>query len=94
MARNDLIDVDAVVTKIIKGGRYEVGLLKDQPVSNDKRNEISNSDDFSQYISSIAKAHLGGKLRMNKINVVVGDIVIVSLSPYDLTNGSITWRYR
>lgn len=94
MSRQDLIEVDAVVTKMTKGGKYEVGILKDQPLSDDKRKEISKSEDFSQYISSIAKAHLGGKLRMNKISVVTGDIVIVSLSPYDLTNGSITWRYR
>lgn len=94
MSRQDLIEVDAIVTKMIKGGKYEVGIIKDQPTTDEMRKEISKSEDVSQYISSTAKAHLGGKLRMNKISVVVGDIVIISLSPYDLSNGSITWRYR
>lgn len=36
--------------------------------------------------------HLGGKLRKNKIHVLLGDKVRISISPYDVTNGIITWR--
>ena len=39
-------------------------------------------------------ATLSGKLRMNFIRIVKGDKVIVSMSPYDLTRGRITWRCR
>lgn len=95
MAKADLIEVDAVVLKLIKGGNYDVGILKDQEnLTDDIRKEISKSEDPSEYVASIAHAHLGGKLRMNKISVVPGDIVTISLSPYDLTRGAITWRYR
>lgn len=95
MAKEDLIQVDAIVTKLIKGCKYEVGILKDQTdMTDDKRREISNSEDAGQYITSTAVAHLGGKLRMNKITIVAGDIVTVALSPYDLTRGTIIWRYR
>ena len=40
------------------------------------------------------KAKLGGKLRQNHIKIVTGDKVTVSVSPYDVTNGIITWRYK
>ena len=37
-------------------------------------------------------AHVSGKLRMNYIRIVPGDKVTVS--PYDLTKGRITWRSK
>jgi len=37
-------------------------------------------------------AHLSGKMRLNKIRVVLGDNVIVEVSPYDSTRGRITRR--
>lgn len=37
---------------------------------------------------------VAGKLRMNKINLVIGDNVTVAISPYDLTRGIITWRNK
>ena len=39
-------------------------------------------------------AHVGGKLRVNKITIIEGDRVKVSISPYDLTKGIITWRTK
>ena len=39
-------------------------------------------------------AHVSGKLRMNYIRIVPGDKVTVEMSPYDLTNGRITWRSK
>jgi len=38
--------------------------------------------------------HLSGKIRQNRIKIVVGDKVIVELSPYDLTKGRIVYRER
>lgn len=39
-------------------------------------------------------AHISGKMRMNYIKISKGDRVVVELSPYDLTRGRITYRYR
>lgn len=39
-------------------------------------------------------AHVSGKMRMNYIKILVGDKVTVELSPYDLTKGRITYRYK
>ena len=38
--------------------------------------------------------HIGGKMRQNKIQIVVGDSVRVKISPYDLTKGIITYRNK
>mgnify|MGYP002725717242 CR=1 FL=1 len=38
-------------------------------------------------------AHLGGKMRMYRIRLGVGDEVKVEMTPYDLTKGRITYRY-
>ena len=38
--------------------------------------------------------HVSGKMRMNFIRVLPGDRVLVELSPYDLTRGRITYRFR
>lgn len=37
-------------------------------------------------------AHISGKIRRNSIRIVLGDCVIVELSPYDLTRGRIVYR--
>ena len=42
----------------------------------------------------IVLAHLSGKLRMNFIRILPGDKVTLQLSPYDLTQGRITWRSK
>lgn len=39
-------------------------------------------------------AHISGKIRLNFIRIVPGDRVLVELSPYDLTRGRITYRFR
>ena len=39
-------------------------------------------------------AHISGKMRMNYITILMGDRVQLELSPYDLTRGRITYRYR
>ena len=39
-------------------------------------------------------AHISGKMRKNYIRILPQDRVIVELSPYDLTKGRITYRYK
>jgi translation initiation factor IF-1 len=39
-------------------------------------------------------AHISGKMRMHYIKILVGDKVTVELSPYDLSKGRITYRYK
>ena len=39
-------------------------------------------------------AHISGKMRMHFIKILPGDRVTVELSPYDLTRGRITYRFK
>ena len=39
-------------------------------------------------------AHVSGKIRMNYIRILPGDKVTMELSPYDLTRGRITYRFK
>lgn len=42
----------------------------------------------------IVEAHISGKIRMNFIRILPGDVVKVELSPYDLSKGRITFRTK
>lgn len=39
-------------------------------------------------------AHISGKMRMHYIKILPGDRVRLEISPYDLTKGRITFRYK
>ncbi len=39
-------------------------------------------------------AHLSGKMRKNFIRILLSDKITVELTPYDLTRGRITYRYK
>jgi translation initiation factor IF-1 len=39
-------------------------------------------------------AHVSGKIRLHFIRILPGDRVLIELSPYDLTHGRITYRYK
>jgi translation initiation factor IF-1 len=39
-------------------------------------------------------AHISGKMRMNYIRILPGDKVKLEMSPYDLSKGRITYRYK
>ncbi|MFE8071626.1 translation initiation factor IF-1 [Marinobacteraceae bacterium S3BR75-40.1] len=42
----------------------------------------------------VVTAHISGKMRKNYIRILTGDRVKVELTPYDLSKGRITYRYR
>tara|TARA_B100000676_G_C17731013_1_gene656382 strand:- start:437 stop:655 length:219 start_codon:yes stop_codon:yes gene_type:complete len=39
-------------------------------------------------------AHISGKMRMHYIKILPGDKVSLEISPYDLSKGRITFRYK
>ena len=43
---------------------------------------------------NIITSHISGKMRMHYIKILPGDRVRVDMSPYDLTKGRITFRYK
>jgi len=42
----------------------------------------------------IVLAHISGKMRKHFIRILVGDKVLVELSPYDVSRGRITYRFK
>ena len=42
----------------------------------------------------VIAAHISGKMRMHYIKILPGDKVKVEMSPYDLTKGRISFRYK
>lgn len=42
----------------------------------------------------VVLAHTSGKMRKNRIRVLVGDKVMVEMTPYDLTKGRISFREK
>jgi len=42
----------------------------------------------------VVLGHISGKMRRHYIRILAGDRVMVELSPYDLTRGRITYRYK
>ncbi len=42
----------------------------------------------------VVLGHISGKMRMHYIRILPGDKVVVELSPYDLSRGRITYRYK
>ena len=42
----------------------------------------------------VITAHISGKMRMHYIRILPGDKVQVEMTPYDLTRGRITYRYK
>ena len=42
----------------------------------------------------VVLAHVSGKIRMSFIRILPGDKVAIELTPYDLTRGRITYRFK
>ena len=42
----------------------------------------------------VVLGHISGKMRMHYIKILPGDRVKLEMSPYDLTKGRITYRYK
>lgn len=71
MSRNDLIQLEGVVTRVLGGGTMEIRC----------DNEI------------MVRGVLSGRMKKNRIKVMVGDRVQISVSPYDTSHGLITYRF-
>lgn len=72
MAKEDVIEVEAVVVETLPNVMFRV--------------KLSNG--------VVILATVSGKIRMNYIRILPGDRVTVEISPYDLTRGRITFRFK
>ena len=72
MAKDDVIEIEGIVTDALPNAMFKVELENGHTVL----------------------AHISGKIRMHYIRILPGDKVVIELSPYDLTRGRITYRYK
>ena len=72
MAKEDVIEMEGVVTEVMRNSRYRV--------------ELENGHEVAAYAA--------GKMRKFRIRVVAGDKVKLEMSPYDLSKGRISFRYK
>ncbi|MEA4190923.1 MULTISPECIES: translation initiation factor IF-1 [unclassified Mycoplasma] len=58
--------------------------------------EVFTIDDYLVELENgiTIKAHISGKMRINHIRILPGDSVDVEVSPYDTTQGRITYRHK
>ena len=73
MAKQDVIEVEAIIIEALPSAMFKAKLIDNDMV---------------------VLAHVSGKIRMNYIRILPGDRVTVEISPYDLTRGRITFRYK
>ena len=72
MAKQDVIEVEGIVTETLPNAMFQVKLDNGHMVL----------------------AHVSGKIRMNFIRILPGDKVLLELTPYDLSRGRITYRFK
>ena len=73
--------------KVSKEGVIELeGIVKETLPNAQFKVELENGHEIT--------AHVSGKIRMNYIRILPGDKVTVEMSPYDLTKGRITYRFK
>ena len=72
MAKEELMEIDGVVTEVLPNAMFRVKLENDHEVL----------------------AHTAGKMRRFRIRVLAGDKVTVEMTPYDLSKGRITYRFK
>lgn len=63
------------------------GIIVDKQPNAFFKVQLDNSD-------HVVLAAISGKMRKNRIRILVGDRVSVEMSPYDLTRGRITYRFK
>lgn len=81
MGISDKIEVEGIVVELLPGTKFRVRLLAPGET------QAKESD-------HIILCHLAGKMRMNYISILPGDRVKVEMSPYDLSLGRITYRFK
>ena len=76
--KEDLLEFEGVVTELLPRAMFRVKL------------ELEKDPEGEH----IVLAHSSGRMKKNRIKVLVGDRVTVEVSPYDLTKGRITFRHK
>lgn len=78
MGKENVIKLRGIVQEVYPGSKFKVELC----------------DHSGKPTGNQVNATISGKLRMNTIKILRGDVVDIEVSAYDLYNGRIIWRYK
>lgn len=78
MPKADMLEMEGIVTETLPGLKFRVKAYMPD--------HPENATDMICVPS--------GKIKTNYVRILVGDKVSLEVSPYDLTKGRITWRYK
>jgi len=88
----DVIEVDGKVLESLSNATFKVELIGEEfQLASGQSDDGQAQDDSTQ--GHVITAHVSGKIRMNYIRILPGDLVKVEMTPYDLTKGRITYRH-
>ena len=96
MSKQDAIELEGKVIEPLPNAMFNVELENGKTILCTISGKIRVNTTFQVDIGNghTILAHISGKLRMNFIRILPGDKVVVDISPYDLTRGRITYRYK
>jgi len=80
VSKGDEIEVRGRVTEVLPNAMFRVSVAM----------ETATNETVNQSIL----AHIAGSMRKNRIRVLLDDEVLVVMTPYDLTKGRITYRFK
>lgn len=82
----DVSDFELLVFMTHQGSFEKEGIVREALPNTLFRVELEDG--------SLVLCHLSGKMRMHFIKIMPGDKVQIEMTPYDLSKGRITYRYR
>jgi len=86
----DKVHVHGVIERSIGAGQYDVRLTGKQVIGRTITEDIVGEE----LVGYQLKARVAGKMAVHSIQIVIGDEVLVEMSPYNLSEGLIVYRFR
>lgn len=87
----DVIEAEGRILESLSNATFRVELIGEEFQKNSGQSGSGQSDDKGQ--AHTITAHVSGKIRMNYIRILPGDLVTVEITPYDLSKGRIIYRH-
>jgi translation initiation factor IF-1 len=96
----------AEILRMVRSPETRSGVMQEQPGAHMAKEELLEFPGIVQELLPNATfrvkldngheiiAHTAGKMRKNRIRVLAGDKCLVEMTPYDLTKGRITYRFK
>ncbi|RYE05782.1 MAG: translation initiation factor IF-1 [Rickettsiaceae bacterium] len=86
MAKEELIQFTGTVIELLPNAEFRIRLDE----TDDRLKDVISKDKKDSFVIT---AYTGGKMRQNRIRIILNDKVSIAMSTYDLTRGRVTHRH-